>query len=425
MRLAYKHLFIIKDLKLVSILKSFLPTAMLLALIGIIASCSKSDVKIIPGKYDPNATGVTGGNTGTNGTGGGTGSKDSTATALFSSPADVAVDALGNLYVADYWNNRIQKITPMGAVSTLAGTGNIGAINGIGQLASFNRPSGIAVDGNGNVFVADAGNNLIRKITTDGTVSTLAGTIAAVDTGNTVTSQPLFSSPSGVAVDASGNVYVADAGNNRICVINPAGVTRTLTGKGAAGSNDGPGISATFNNPTGVAVDLSGNVYVADLLNNIIRKVAPDGTTSTIAGNGDTGSQDGIDTAARFYFPNSLAVDASDNVYVTDDINNLIRKIAPDGTVSTLAGSGQAGAQNGSGAMASFNDPAGIAVDASGNIFLADANNNLIRKITPAGVVSTLAGSIPRSALRRILPKLYYHTGRAINNKLALMNKLR
>jgi len=399
---------------------------MLLLVIGIIGSCNKADVKIIPGKYDPNSTGVNPGHTGTNGTGGSTGTTDSTTTTtLFSSPADVAVDATGNLYVADFWNNRIQKITPAGVVSTLAGTGNIGAINGIGKLASFNGPSGVAVDGSGNVYVADSGNNLIRKITSDGTVSTLAGTVVAVDTSNTITSAPLFSGPSGVAVDASGNVYVADAGNNRICVVSPSGVTRTLAGKGGAGSNNGAGASATFDNPTGVAVDVSGNVYVADLLNNMIRKISPAGLVSTLAGNGSIGSKDGIDTAARFYFPNSLAVDASGNVYVTDDINNLIREIAPDGTVTTLAGSGVTGAQNGTGTAASFNDPAGITVDASGNLYVADANNNLIRKITSGGVVSTVAGSLSTTALRRILPKLYYHTGKALNNKPGLVNRLR
>jgi len=399
---------------------------MLLLVIGIVASCNKSDVKIIPGKYDPNSTGVNPGHTGTNGTGGSTGTTDSTTTTtLFSSPADVAVDALGNLYVADYWNNRIQKITSAGVVSTLAGTGNIGSINGIGKLASFNGPSGVAVDGGGNVYVADSGNNLIRKITADGTVSTLAGTVVAVDTSNTITNAPLFSGPSGVAVDASGNVYVADAGNNRICVVSPSGVTRTLAGKGSAGSNNGASASATFDNPTGVAVDISGNVYVADLLNNMIRKISPTGVVSTLAGNGSIGSKDGIDTAARFYFPNSLTADASGNVYVTDDINNLIRKIAPDGTVTTLAGSGVAGAQNGIGTAASFSDPAGITVDASGNLYVADANNNLIRKMTPDGTVSTLAGSVSSTSTGRMLPKLYYHTGRALNNKPGLMNRQR
>ena len=402
-------------------------TAIIFCAVVVIASCVKTDVKIIPGKYDPTPynTGTTG-PTGITGVTGGTGPTDSTTVipALFSSPADVAVDAAGNLYVADYWYNRIQKISTVGTVSTLAGTGNVGAINGIGKLASFNKPSGLAVDGAGNVYVADAGNNLIRKITPDGMVSTLAGTVVAVDTSNTVTEQPLFSGPSGVAVDASGNVYVADAGNNRICVVSPSGNTRTLSGNGGVGANNGLGKNATFNNPTGVAVDAAGNVYVADMLNNLIRKVAPDGTTSSLAGNGDIGSKDGLDTAARFYFPNSLTVDASGNVYVTDDINNLIRAITPAGAVTTLAGNGQAGSQNGLGTQASFNDPAGISVDALGNLYIADANNNLIRKITSAGMVTTVAGILPKTALGGVVQKIYYHTGKALNNRFILTNRL-
>lgn len=407
--------------------RRLLPGAIILWGVSIIVSCTKTDVKIIPGKYDPTPynTGATGA-TGITGITGGTGSTDSTTVipALFSSPSDVAVDAAGNLYVADYWYNRIQKISINGTVSTLAGTGNIGAINGLGKLASFNKPSGLTVDGAGNVYVADAGNNLIRKITPDGTVSTLAGTVVAVDTSNTVTEQPLFSGPSGVAVDAAGNVYVADAGNNRICVVSPSGNTRTLAGNGNAGSNNGAGTSATFNNPTGVAVDAAGNVYVADMLNNLIRKVAPNGTTTTLAGNGEMGSKDGLDTAARFYFPNSLAVSTSGIVYVTDDINNLVRAIMPGGAVTTIAGTGLAGSQNGVGAQASFNDPAGISIGASGNLYVADANNNLIRKITPSGMVTTVAGVLPKSALGHVVQKIYYHTGRVLNNRSAMINRL-
>lgn len=397
--------------------------AFFLVVTSIAVSCTKSDVKIVPGKYDPDGKGVSTGNTGTNGAGGNTGSTDSTATSLFSSPADVAVDAAGNLYVADYWNNQIRKITPAGIVSILAGTGNLGAINGLGKLASFNGPSGVAVDGNGNVYVADSGNNLIRKIAPDGTVSTLAGTVVAPDTSNTVTSRPLFSGPSGVAVDASGNVYVADAGNNRVCMITPAGVTSTLAGNGNAGFNNGAGSSATFNNPTGVALDASGNVYVADLLNNMIRKITPDGTTSVLAGDGEIGSKDGLDTAARFYFPTSLTVDASGNIYVTDAVNNLIREVTPAGLVSTLAGSGKADSENGIGTAASFNDPTGITIDGSGNLYVADANNDLIRKISPGALVTTVAGLVPKAALRNTLPKLYFHSGKLFANKPARLKK--
>ena len=389
-------------------------------------SCAKTDVKLTPGKYDPNSSYNGNGNTGTNGTTGNTGTTaDSTSALLFSSPDDVATDAAGNIYVADYGNNLIQKITPAGMVTTLAGNGNIGSINGISTAATFNGPSGIAVDGAGNVYVADAGNNLIRQITPDGTVSTLAGTVVAADTSNTITAEPLFAGPSGVAVDASGNVYVADAGNNRICVVNPSGVTKTLAGSGGAGANDGTGISATFNNPTGVAVDASGNVYVADFLNNLIRKIAPGGVVTTLAGTGAIGSDNGAGTSASFYFPNSLAVDASGNVYVTDDINNLIRQITPDGTVSTLAGSGMPGSQNGVGTAATFNDPAGIAVDPTGNLYVADANNNLIRKISPGGMVTTVAGSVPALSIRRNMQRFYYHTGKGLRGAPIIKNKIR
>ena len=383
----------------------------------LVASCNKTDVKIIPGKYNPD--GISG-STGTGGVSGSTGSTDSTSTTLFSAPTGVAVDAAGNIYVADYGNNLIHKVTPAGAVTTLAGSGNAGAIDAAGSLASFNGPTGIAVDGSGNVYVADAGNNLIRKITPDGTVSTLAGTVVAVDTSNTVTGQPLFANPSGVAVDAVGNVYVADAGNNRICKVSPAGVTTTLAGNENPGANNGTGAAATFNNPTGVALDATGNVYVADFLNNMIRKITPGGVVSTLVGSGDIGSSDGQGTAASFYFPNSLTVDASGNVYVTDDINNLIRKITPDGTVTTIAGSGIAGFVNGAGTADSFSDPSGIAVNTSGDLYVADANNNAIRKISSGNVVTTLAGMAPATSVRRNLPHIYYHTGKIQRGGLML-----
>jgi sugar lactone lactonase YvrE len=380
-------------------------------------SCSKTN-PVSPYKYNTK-TSTGNGNTNGNPAGGIITNPDSTTALNFSAPDDVAVDAAGNLYVADYGNNLIRKISPAGAVSTLAGSGNIGAINGTGTSASFNGPSGLAVDATGNVYVADAGNNLIRKITPAGLVSTLAGTIATVDTSGTTLTEPVFSGPSGVAVDASGNVYVADAGNNQIRVVSPAGIISTFAGTGGAGAADGAGTSATFNNPTGVAVDASGNVYVADLLNNMIRKITPAKIVSTLAGKDSIGSSDGKGSSASFYFPNSLAVDASGNIYVTDDINNLIRKITPDGTVSTLAGSSIAGHANGNGTTASFNDPAGIALDASGNAYVADANNNLIRKISPAGVVTTVAGMIPGIGVIRTGIYARYHMGPRLSSKQA------
>ncbi|MFI5161783.1 MAG: NHL repeat-containing protein [Sphingobacteriales bacterium] len=404
-------------MKKLPLLKRSIFAIFLLSVVCFFVSCYKTDVKIIPGKYNPNPV-VTGG---TGNTGGNGSTTDSTSTITFSSPDDVAVDAAGNLYIADYGNNLIRKITPAGIVSTVAGNGTIGAVDATGTLASFNGPAGIAIDVAGNIYVADSGNNLIRKITSGGVVSTLAGTRATADTSNTVTSEPVFLGPSGVAVDASGNVYVANSGYNTINKVSPAGVVTTLAGNGNSGSADGVGANATFNNPTGVAVDGSGNVYVADFLNSEIRKVTTNGTVTTLAGSADTvGSANGTGSSALFYFPNSLTVDASGNVFVTDDINNLIREVSPAGVVTTVAGSGSAGSANGIGTAASFNDPSGIAVDATGNLYIADADNNLIRKVSAAGLVTNVAGTLPGTNLRHIPSMFYARTGHAFVHKHTL-----
>ncbi|MGZ3765681.1 MAG: NHL repeat-containing protein [Mucilaginibacter sp.] len=310
--------------------------------------------------------------------------------ARFNHPFGIAVDAAGNAYVTDEGNSVIRKIDPALNVTTFAGTPNvIGSANGVDTVASFNKPFGIAVDASGNVYVADAGNNQVRAITPAGLVSTFAGTGAAGTVNGLDTAT--FNSPLSVTVDGSGNVYVADYGNDLIRKISPAGVVSTLAGTGAAGADNGAGTKATFNLPEGVAVDGSGNVYVADNGNNLIRKITPDGTVSTLAGSGSAGSANGTGVAASFNSPFGIAVDASGNVYVADAGNNQIRKISPAGVVTTFAGSGIKGAGNATGAAASFNTPSGVAVDAAGNVYVADENNNMIRKITAAGVVTTLA----------------------------------
>lgn len=356
-------------------------TAFLLAMVCFFSACSKKSP--YPTSTHYNDSTFTGVDT--------TGGLDTIAS--FNAPTGVAVDAQGNVYVADYGNNEIRKITPDGIVTTIAGNGNQGSINGPGNLASFNGPTSVTVDAQGNVYVADDNNNQIRKISaTDGTVSTLAGSDSTglkngLDTG------AYFFSPSGVAADAQGNVYVADAGNNVIRMVTPAGQTTTIAGNGNPGAVNGPALTAaTFNNPAGLAVDASGNIYVADMLNNLIRKIS-NGTVSTLAGHDTTATINGPDTLAAFYFPNSVAVDKSGNVYVTEYVTDLIRKIAPDGTVSTFAGNGLSGQADSIGTAASFNGPSGVAVDAAGNLYIADTYNNVIRKITPAGLVSTIAGS--------------------------------
>jgi sugar lactone lactonase YvrE len=300
--------------------------------------------------------------------------------ATFSSPEGVAVDASGNIYVADYGNDKIRKITSTGVVSTLAGIDAFGSDDGPVATATFNLPMDVAVDASGNVYVADYNNNKIRKITWSGIVSTLAGSGVQGSTDGTGAAAT-FHLPTGVAVDASGNVYVADSESNKIRKITPGGVVTTLAGSGSAGNADGSGAAASFNNPRGVTVDAFGNIYVADHGNHKIRKITPAGTVSTLAGSGTLGSTDGIGTAASFRFPHSVAVDVFGNVYVADKSNNKIRKITKAGVVSTLSGSGSSGAADGTGTAASFDQPAGIAVDVSGNIYVADTQNKKIRKI--------------------------------------------
>jgi streptogramin lyase len=319
------------------------------------------------------------------GTAGSSGSADGTgAAARFNGPAGVAVDRAGNVFVADDGNNTIRKITPSGVVTTLAGSADQpGSADGTGAAARFSSPSGVAVDGSGNVFVADSFNSTIRKITPSGVVTTLAGTAA------------LFNDPWGVAVDGSGNVFVADRDNDTIWKITPSGVVTTLAETaGSSGSADGTGAAARFSSPSGVAVDGSGNVFVADSFNNAIRKITPSGVVTTLAGTaGLDGSADGTGAAALFNQPEGVAVDGSGNVFVADTDNNTIRKITPSGVVTTLAGTaGSSGSADGTGAAALFNGPSGVAVDGSGNIFVADTYNNAIRKITPSGVVTTIVG---------------------------------
>ncbi|HTK20026.1 MAG TPA: NHL repeat-containing protein [Mucilaginibacter sp.] len=311
-------------------------------------------------------------------------------TVKFNHPFGLAVDASGNLYIADVGNNVIRKIDTTGLVSTFAGIGGVkGSANGLDSLATFNKPFGVAADAAGNLYVADAGNNLIRMISSAGMVSNFAGT--GIAGSSNVADSVTFNSPLGVAVDGSGNVYVADYGNNLIRKITQAGVVSTLAGSGAKGADDGLDTAATFNLPEALAVDAAGNIYVVDNGNDLIRKVTPAGQVTTFAGSGQPGKSDGTGAAASFNSPFGIAIDASGNLYVADSGNNLIRKITPDGSVTTIAGSGLKGANNGAGKAASFNTPAGIAVDKSGNIYVADENNNLIRKISQAGTVTTIS----------------------------------
>lgn len=323
--------------------------------------------------------------------------------ARFQTPYGMTSDSSGNLYVADFGNDEIRKMVPSGTnwvVSTLAGEfGGIGTADGVGNAAQFDIPHDVAVDSAGNVYVGDSFNHTIRKITPDGTVTTIAGSPGRkgyVDGVGTYQAAQ-FNIPIGISSDANGNFYVADNGNNTIRKITPDGTVTTIAGQaGITGNTDANGTNATFNNPYDTVVDSKGNIFVSDTVNRSIRKITPAGDVALFAGSPTRvqGTNDGVGTAAKFQAPDGLAIDSSDNLYVADQGADTIRKIAPDATVTTFAGLGKSsGTNDGVGSAARFNSPEDVAVDKAGNVYVADSGNDTIRKITPGGAVSTLAGT--------------------------------
>jgi sugar lactone lactonase YvrE len=320
--------------------------------------------------------------------------------ARFSEPDGIAVDGAGNVYVADTANNAIRKVTASGVVTTLAGGGN-GSSDGVGTEAQFNQPWGLALDASGNLYVADSNNNSIRVVSPAGSVTTLAGGSYGSADGTGLAAK--FEVPKGVAVDGSGNVYVADTYNNTIRMITPAGVVTTLAGSpGQAGTADGTGSAARFNDPAGVAIGPAGVLYVADSNNRTVREVTTGGVVTTLAGDpGVGGYADGMAEDALFGNFGALTVDGAGNVYVADTSNNKIRMVTPAGVVTTLAGGTSQngngiGNADGTGSSAHFNNPAGITIDGTGTLWVADSGNNTIRKVTVSsgvGAATTLAGT--------------------------------
>ena len=317
-------------------------------------------------------------------------------------PLGVAVDSAGNVYIADYRNRRIRKVDSTGTITTIAGTGEFG-FSGDGGPAAAARlafPYGVAVDSAGNVYIADVSNQRIRKVDSTGTITTIAGTgecCFSGDGGPAVEAE--LRRPYGVAVDSAGNVYIADVSNHRIRKVDSTGTITTIAGTGELGfsGDGGPAAAARLAFPYGVAVDSAGNLYIADTGNRRIRKIDSTGTITTIAGTGELGfsGDGGPAAAARLAFPYGVAVDSAGNLYIADVSNQRIRKIDSTGTIITIAGTGELGfsGDGGQAVEAELRNPYGVAVDSAGNVYIADVSNHRIRKVDSTGTITTIAGT--------------------------------
>jgi uncharacterized protein (TIGR03437 family) len=334
--------------------------------------------------------------------------------AAFASPRGVAVDGQGNVYVADTINNRVREIAIDGTITTIAGGANAG-FSGDGRpavLAALTQPTSVAVDSTGNVYVADTGNDRIRRIGTDGIITTIAGTGTSGFTGDggpAIAAE--LNEPESVAVDRLGNVYIADTGNDRIREVSAAGVITTVAGSDPAAGNNGPAVSARLFEPSGVARDAAGNLYIADSLNNEVRKVTPQGVIVDVAGNGTAGyaGDGGLATRAELNDPNGLALDAADNLYIADTANNVIREVTPYGTISTIAGTGAMGnsGDGGPATSATLFNPNAVAFDRAGNMYIADSANHRVRVVDASGNIRNFAGDpsgLPGPAVDNVPP---------------------
>lgn len=303
--------------------------------------------------------------------------------AQFSALAGLAVDPQGVLYAADQGNHRIRRITPQGVVTTYAGSGTVGYVDGPAAAAQFRSVWGIALDAQGTLYVADPEDARIRAISPTGQVSTFAGSgVAGYADGARLSAQ--FKNPTGVAVDAQGTVYVADNGNFCVRKISPTGQVTTLAGSGQRGYTEGNGRAAQFNSATALTLDSQGTIYVADVTNHCIRKVTAAGVVSTLAGNGTAGYADGTGTAAQFNYPESLLVAPDGILYVSDTGNNCVRAISASGQVSTVVGNAQAPADyvEGTGTAARLSGPFGLAAPSATLLYVNDGSNLRIRQIT-------------------------------------------
>jgi trimeric autotransporter adhesin len=325
----------------------------------------------------------------------------SAGTAQLKNPSGVALDASGNVYVADYLNHRVRKITPTGTISTVAGSSSAGAFGGDGGPATaafLNQPAAVAFDGSGNMYITDNINNRIRKVDASGTITTVAGGASGGYSGDGgAATAALINHPVGIATDAAGNVYFSDEGNNMVRKITvTTGIISKVAGSGTAGytGDGGAATLARLNQPKMIAIDASGNVLIADWLNHSIRKVTPSGTITTICGNGTAGftGEGGPASAARLNSPYGICVDRDGNILIYDSWNNRIRKINTAGNIATIVGNGTYGYSGDGGyAVLAKIASAGITTDTTGKLYIADNGNHRIRVVTPAPV--TISGS--------------------------------
>jgi trimeric autotransporter adhesin len=338
-------------------------------------------------------------------------------------PSGMAFDGSGNLYIADTGNNVIREISN-GVISTFAGDGYQGYVGDSGPAVAcaLNQPTDVTIDSNGNVYIADTANEVIREVlASDGQIFTIVGNGTIGYSGDTFqsTSAQLFT-PTGVAVDSGGNIYIAEFGDGRVrkatpdtvaptvttlstgvttTTLNSNSIITTIAGNGTSGfaGDGGPATSAILGTPWGIVLDSAGDLYVADVYNNRVRKIAAGGTITTVAGNGllSYSGDGGAAAKAQLDEPQGVATDAAGNIYVADTVNQRVRKISPGGVINTIAGNGTAGfgGDGGPGTSAQLNNPVALAVDGSGNLYIADSNNQRVRMVTPAGVISTVAGS--------------------------------
>lgn len=352
-----------------------------------------------------------------NGTAGFTGDGGAATSAELNYPTGIAFDSSGNLYIADHINHRIRKVDTSGNITTIAGDGTLGDTgdSGAATSAELDSPCGVAVDSAGNVYIADTLNNLIRKVA-GGTITTLAGDYSlgtgyAGDTAAATAAQ--LDAPVGIVVDSAGNVWIADTGNNVIREVTTDGNINTIVGNSYAdyGGDGGTAIACSLNHPLGLALDAAGNMYIADQLNQRIRKVtATNGVISTtsiittVAGNGILGSKGSGDLAidAGLSDPSWVAVDSAGNLFITDLVNNIVRRVAAaDGTIATVAGNGQFGdsGDGGPALQAAITFPLSVAVNAAGKVYVAQGENNVIRVLTP---VATTGSDARRHGIRSI-----------------------